>query len=84
MKESVANKTVRMKDLQTSSSAKFCSTQVNSGKRVTELFEMLSLHTFNIFFSNLIEELGIHKANVIVDTCVLKLKIFIRIRTINF
>ena len=28
MKESVANETVRMKDLQTSSSGKFCSTQL--------------------------------------------------------
>ena len=84
MKESVANKTVRMKDLQTSSSAKFCSTQVNSGKRVTELFEMLSLHTSNIFFPNLIEELDIHKANVIVDTCVLKQKICTRTSTRHF
>ena len=57
---------------------------VKSGKRDTELFEMLSLHTSNIFFANVIEKLDIHKANVIVDTCVLKLKIFIRIRTINF
>ena len=57
---------------------------VKSGKRDTELFEMLSLQTSNIFFANLIEELGIHKANVIVDTCVLKQKIFTRIRTRNF
>jgi len=48
---------------------------VNSGKRDTELLEMLSLHAFNIFFANLIEELDIHKANVIVDTRDLKQKI---------
>ena len=54
---------------------------VNSGKRDIELLEMFSLHTSNVLFANLIEELGIHKANVIVDTCVLKQKIFTRIRT---
>ena len=32
---------------------------VNSGKRDIELFEMFSLHTSNIFFANLIEELDI-------------------------
>jgi len=57
---------------------------VNSGKRDIELFEMLSLHTSNIFFENLIEELDIHKGNVVVDTCVLKQKIFTRIRTRSF
>ena len=49
---------------------------VKFGKRDTELFEMLSLHTSNIFFPNLIEELDIHKANAIVDTCVLKQVIY--------
>ena len=49
---------------------------VNSGKRDTELLEMLSLHAFNIFFANLIEELDIHKANVIVGIHVLKKKVF--------
>ena len=84
MKESVASKTVGMKDLQTSSSGKFCNTQLTLERGLTEIFEMLSLHTANIFFSNLIEELDIHKANVIVDTCVLKQKIFTSIRTRNF
>ena len=48
--------------------------EVPSGRRDTELFEMLSLHAFNIFFANLIEELDIHKANVIVGIHVLKKK----------
>ena len=53
-----------MKDLQTSSSGKFCSTQLTLERGLTEIFEMLSLHTSNIFFANLIEELDTHKANV--------------------
>ena len=44
----------------------------NSEKRDTEVFEMLSLHTANFFFANLIEAFGIHKANVVIGIRVLK------------
>ena len=40
VKDSVPSKTVGMKDLQTSSSGKFCNTHFE--KRDTEVFEMLS------------------------------------------
>ena len=71
VKDSVPSKTVRMKDLQTSSSGKFCNTHFE--KRDTEVFEMLSLHTANFFFfANLIEAFDIHKANVIIGIHVLK------------
>ena len=50
VKDSVPSKIVGMKDLQTSTSGKFCNTHVNSEKRDTEVFEMLSLHTANFFF----------------------------------
>ena len=82
VKDSVPSKTVGMKDLQTSSSGKFCNTHFE--KRDTEVFEMLSLHTANFFFANLIESFDIHKANVIIGIHVLEKEIDTSIRTRNF
>ena len=56
---------------------------LNSEKRDTEVFEMLSLHTANFFFANLIEAFDIHKANVVIGIRVLKKKCT-SIRTRNF
>ena len=56
----------------------------NSEKRDTEVFEMLSPHTANFVFANLIEAFDIHKAYVIIGIHVLKKKIGTSIRTRNF
>ena len=56
----------------------------NSEQRDTEVFEMLSLHTANFFFANLIESFDIHKATVIIGIHVLEKEIDTSIRTRNF
>ena len=49
VKDSVPNKTVGMKDLQTSTSGKFCNTHVTL-KRGTLKYLKCCLHTANFFF----------------------------------
>ena len=60
MKDSVPNKTVRMKDLQTSSSGKFCSTQLTLEKGTLKYLKCLVFILLTFFFVNLIEELDMH------------------------
>ena len=85
MKDSVPNKTVRMKNFQTSSSGKFCSAQLTLERGTLKHLRCSVFILLTFFFpENLIEDFDIHKANVIVDNCVLKQKIFTSIRTRNF
>ena len=83
VKDSVPNKTVGMKDLQTSTSGKFCNTHVTL-KRGTLKYLKCSVFILLTFFANLIEAFDIHKASVIIGIHVLKKKIHTGIRTRNF
>ena len=72
VRDSTPNKTVGMKDLQTSTSGKFCNTHVTLKRGTLKYLKFSVFILLTFFFANLIKAFDIHKANVIIGIHVLK------------